>query len=164
MPKDGVTVIAMILIASFAIERIVTTLFFLLSFSKSWRRRLPDPESVTDIQSRAAATRKRRLAYGLASAVIVILVLVAIENLRVLTSLGLAPIEPQPKPEQNPISRFEILDAFLTGLILMGGADQLARTLSSSAERGPQASQDLKVTGRLTLDQSNQEGQSGPKV
>ena len=157
MQKDGVTVIAMILIGSFAIERIVTTVFFLLSFSKSWRRSLPDPESVTDAQARAAAIRKRRLAYGLASALIVIIVLYAIPGLRVLKSLELG------KPPEVEPNKY--LDAFITGLILMGGADQLARTLSSSAERGAQsAAQDLKVTGRLTLDQSNQEGQSGPKV
>ena len=43
IPLDGVTVLAVILIASFAIDRIVTGTLIVLSFIPIWNRWFPDP-------------------------------------------------------------------------------------------------------------------------
>ena len=62
MKIDGISAIAIILIASFAIDRIVTGSLFLLSFVKYWTKYFPDPATLQP-DARLAAERMLKLAY-----------------------------------------------------------------------------------------------------
>jgi hypothetical protein len=42
---DGVSAVALVLIVSFAVDRIVTAILFLLSYNAQWNRRFPIPAS-----------------------------------------------------------------------------------------------------------------------
>src|SRR6266849_81197 len=109
---DGVTVVAVILIASFAIDRVVSALLFLLSLSKSF----PEP-----------ASKKYQVWYFCIAGILAIFVIAYWGNVRILAAVGYP-------PDPNPV-----LDALLTGIVLVGGAERLATMLKlpGAAGAGP---------------------------
>jgi TctA family transporter len=120
---DGISAIALILVVSFAIDRIVTALLFLLSFV----RLAPD---------RAADERKYKLMYYCLAGVLGIVVLAYYGQVRVLTALGIQ-IEP-------------LIDTLLTGIVLVGGADRIAEFLKApGAAPQKQEAQPIEITGKL---------------
>ena len=140
---DGVTAIAMILIASFAIDRIVVGLLFLFSFLPSWQRVFPEPTLLADPGARARAERKRKLIYFVFVGVLAGLFLVGYGQDRILKAAGFS---------INPI-----LDTILTGLILMGGADRMTELLKmigvQTAEKPEAPARPIEITGRVTLEE-----------
>jgi hypothetical protein len=137
MRIDGVTAITMVLIASFAIDRIVTAVLFLLSFVGA----APDPASAADAAARASAERKYKLLYFTLAGALGVLVLGFYGQMRILSALGLP---------TNPV-----LDTVLTGIVLMGGADRIAAFLKvpGAAEAEQPAAQPIQITGTLKLEE-----------
>lgn len=133
-PIDGVTAITMILIASFAIDRIVTVLMFLLS--------------LVHLAPEREAEKRYKLMYFVLAGVLGIFVLAFYGQVRVLTALGL---------KVSPA-----LDILLTGIVVVGGADRIASLLKvpvpGEAAEKPQP-QPIQITGKLVL-----EGEAAPKV
>ena len=125
---DGVSAIALILIASFAIDRVVTAVLFLLA----WAGWAPDP---------VADERKYKLIYYLLGGALGIFVLAHFGQVRVLTALG--------------IKIDQYLDTTLTGIVLVGGADRIAGLLKAPSG-APQnaAPQPMVITGKLVLEES----------
>ena len=142
MPRlDGVTVIAILLVASFAIDRIVTGVLFLLSFSNRWSRRFPNPDLITDPAARLKAQNTQKLLYFCLAGALAIPLLAGYGKVRILATLGFP---------TNPL-----LDTILTGLILMGGSDRIAELLKMPGAPGAQRSEPKAITiqGSLTLDE-----------
>lgn len=139
MQIDGISAIAVILIASFAIDRIVTGLLFLLSFFRPWAQRFPEP-ATRDGEERFGAERKHKLAYFVFAGALA-LFLCLYGNLRIFHASGF----------QVP----EWLDAIVTGLLLMGGADRMAALLNLGGGGGESKSsqQPIQITGKITLEQ-----------
>ncbi len=150
---DGVTAIAMILIASFAIDRIVVGLLFLFSFIPRWSRAFPEPSSFADPEARAGAERKRKLIYFVFAGVLAGLFLAGYGQDRILKAAGFS---------INPI-----LDTILTGLILMGGADRMTEFLKmigvQNAEKPEAPPHPIEITGRVILEEPADKAES-PKV
>ncbi len=169
---DGVTAIAVIVIASFAIDRIATGSLFLLSFIKPWTRFFPDPATIKDDGGRsktkaalilpagvqATTVRKRdidrptaekrlKLAYHVLASILGIGVLAGLGKIWIFTAVGF------PVPG--------ILDAIVTGLILVAGADRLAAIIKMPGAPGVEKSEPrpIEITGRLIL-----EGETSDKV
>jgi len=140
MHLDGVTLMAMIFVASFAIDRVVSAVLFLMSFSN----RFPDPERETDPVVKAKTAKNYKLwYYGLAS-VFAILAVADFGKVRILAAIGYP-------PDPNPL-----LDAILTAITLVGGADRLAALkLPGAAESAEAAPKPLQVTGTLTLEEGS---------
>ena len=136
MKLDGVTAIALILIASFAIDRIVTATMFLLSFA------IPplDPGSIESPGARMRAEKLYKLVYVTAAAVLAVGVVAYYGGVRILSALGI-PADP-------------VLDTILTGIVLVGGSDRIAALLkipgASEGERA--APPPIQITGKLTLE------------
>ena len=147
---DGVTALALVLIASFAIDRIVTGSLFLLSFIGAWDRRFPDPASVKDEVERARAEKKHKLVYFAIAGILGGVVLVWIGNFRILSAV----LRSQDKsfPSVNPV-----LDTIITALLLMGGADRLAQVLKMPGASGGEKSESkpIQITGKLILEQQS---------
>jgi len=139
----GVNAIALVLVASFAIDRVVNGVLFLVSYSEFWRRKFPDP-ALVDADRRVAAQKKQKLIYFVFAGLLGTVLLAYFGQVRVLSSLGVP---------ANPY-----LDVFITGLILMGGADRVAELLKATgaggagAERSP-SSGPIEIKGTLTLEQ-----------
>lgn len=150
---DGISVIAVILIISFGVDRIVTGFFFLMSFFKPWSRYFPDPEMIEDRNKRVRMEKRYKLAYFTLAAILSGLVIAYLGNVRILASLG--------------YNTNIILDSVLTGLILIAGADRVADFLKSmpgisaaGTKPGEQApAQPIKVSGKLII-----EGEGGNKL
>lgn len=142
----GVNAIALVLVASFAIDRIVNVLLFALSYSRWWNHRFPEPASVKGSAAQMAAEKKHKAAYFGLAAPIGIILLSYFGQVRVLNSLGV-PAAP-------------ILDIFVTGLVLMGGADRIADIMKMAGVGGgtgsgekTQSPHPIEIKGTLTLPQ-----------
>jgi hypothetical protein len=149
MQIDGISAIAVILIGSFAIDRIVTGLMFLLAFSHLWTQRFPDPATSVE-KDRPDAERRNKLAYFCFSGLLAIL-LCFYGNLRIFRAAGFPDVPGW-------------LDALITGLVLMGGADRVAGFLSlgSEASEHKSAQQPIQISGKITLDQPANPVNKGP--
>ena len=141
MPRlDGITVIAMVLIASFAIDRIVTGMLFLLSFNDRWTRRFPDPDAVMDAAERVRARNTQKLLYYCFGGVLAVVVLGWYGKVRVLAALGF------------PTNA--VLDTLLTGLILVGGSDRVADLLKMPGARAEKPEpRPITIQGTLVLEE-----------
>ena len=117
----GVSVVAFVLLLSLAIDRLVNGLLFVFSLSQGWRNFCPAPADLSDPSERAAAERIQKTTYfvfaGLFSAIVLWLV-----GSGILHEVGF---------KEGP------LDTFLTGLILMGGAERVS---AFSESLGPSTS------------------------
>lgn len=138
MTPSGTTVVAMVLIGSFAIDRIVTILLFLLELSPGWRRGHPDPETLQGT-ARSDAERRRKLWYFGVAIPIGLIAVLSFRDVRLLHSLGI---------EVNPVG-----DTLFTLLVLVGGADRITELLGSSAKDRSRESAEapIKVEGTLKL-------------
>ena len=140
---DGVSAIAVILIASFGIDRIVTGLLFLLSFIKPWDRVFPHPSKAHDSMERTNVERKHKLVYFVIAGILGVVVLAFIGEVRIFHALGFT--------ETN-----YILDSIMTGLILMGGSDRVAEILKlmpgDASGAKTTESRPIEITGRLILE------------
>ena len=149
---EGITAIAALLIASFAIDRIVAGILFLLSFSGAWNRRFPEPQLVKDDELRYKAEKKLKLMRTVLSALIALPLLAWYGEVRILAAVGFETVNP-------------ILDQVLTGFILIGGADRIGEVLkwggiqgghAGAPEKGA-AQQPIEITGKLTLESSGKD-------
>ena len=153
-PIDGVSAIAVVLIASFAIDRIVTGSLFLLSFLPAWSRIFPDPKLFEDDDTvaRARAQKKQKLLYFALAGLLAIPLLAWFGGVRIFSVIGF--------PEINPI-----LDTIITGLILVGGSDRVAAIMrmmggaSGAAEKSE--ARPIEVTGKLVLEDETRKAVRG---
>src|SRR5262245_51745258 len=122
----GISALAAVLIAAFLIERTVTGILFVLSFSRAWIARFPDPALVADPAASAKAERNLKLAwFVIASCVAVILTFVA--HMRIFGPIGFARIP-------------AVLDEFLSGLTLVAASDKLTEILKLGTGKHPEES------------------------
>jgi MFS family permease len=140
MNTDGVNVIAVLVIASFAIDRIVAALLFVAGFFGPRARAISDAA----FDSEPAAARKRKLVYFLLAGALCAAVLIALPDFRVLAGLGYA------------ANRW--LDTFITALIVLAGSDRMSDLLGklpggSALEAAPPAPKPIEVTGRVVLEE-----------
>lgn len=136
--------ITVILIAAFAIDRVVACLFFLLSFSPELR-----PLVLEDaVHPNERAVRARRLIYALVAGYLGVVVVAGILKIHLFEIIQIA-APGVPKPNA-------LLDTLLTGLIVAGGADRLsgfAKTLGDSSGGRPGGSdKPIEITGKLVLE------------
>jgi hypothetical protein len=140
---DGISAIALVLVVSFAIDRLVRGLFFLLSYWKRWASAFPDPE-LDDVPRSARVERNRTLVYFLLAGTLGTIALGWFGNVRLLAALGFTAVNP-------------VLDIIVTGVILMGGAERTEQVLKSMGASGSHASAPqstpLEIRGRLIIDE-----------
>jgi hypothetical protein len=141
MPRlDGITIIAIVLVGSFAIDRIVTGLLFLLSFSDRWTHRFPNPDLLTDPAAQLKARNMQKLLYFGVAGALAIPLLAGYGKVRILAALGF--------PTDY------LLDTVVTGLILMGGSDRVAELLKMPGAPGVERVEPKPITiqGSLVLE------------
>lgn len=172
MTSNPVSVIVMIVLAAFVIDRIVAAILFLISFNKSWATRFPDPASVESPEPRRTVEKKQKLIYFVLATLFAFVFLLSFKQVGVIKALGFhqadnrvattaatTGAEPTPTPvasvEPADPNRRSVGDFLLTWLILVGGAENIARLLKSHGEFGGGAqkeSQPIEITGKLTLE------------
>jgi hypothetical protein len=143
--------VGIILIASFAIDRIVAGIFFLLSYDPELRGML-DPESIKDLTGKTEALRTYRVLYTMFAAYLGTVVLAGHLGHRLST---ITQVLPKTEGGWNTL-----LDILVTGLLLAGGADRLAEALKLTTGMGDdkKSKTPIEITGRVVLEQS------GPKA
>src|SRR5260370_25311156 len=106
---DGVSAIAVMLIASFAVDRIVRGILFLLSYIKGWKGKFPDPASLPEGDLREKAARDQKLVYFCIAAALAIPLIAVYGKIRMLASL------------RFPTNQY--LDIIATAFILIPGPE-----------------------------------------
>jgi len=136
MKLDGISTTALIALAAFAVDRIVSALLFTLLYIHV----LADPDAKSG-SDQIAAARTYKLAYFIASLILVVLLLQSFSSIRILAAMGLRGDAP-------------LLDEILTGIVLLGGTERLGEWMKSDGAESGAASteQPIQVTGKLTLD------------
>lgn len=131
MKIDGVTAVALVLIASFAIDRIVTAVLFLAALTGILRE--PPPGDTR-------AQQMHKLAYFVLAGLLGVVVLAFFGNVRILQAMGLQNVNP-------------VVDVIVTGLLLMGGAERLSGLIQPGAAEKPEPKPvPIVVTGTLTVE------------
>jgi hypothetical protein len=144
MSLNGISITAMIVLASFAIDRAKAGILFLLS-SEHWEKIFPDPSLFKDDdRGRAKAQRKRKLLEFGVAGTLVIAALVAFPKARVLLAMGRTPSD--------------MIDAAFTWLILTAGSDRLGDLLKGTSGESSHASTPppITITGELRVVDNNE--------
>ena len=139
--------VGIILIASFAIDRIVTGIFYILSYSRELRPIL-DPDSIPDPESRADAAKLYRLIYSVCAGYLGIVVVAGEMGIR-LSKISGIPADVAGGPVMG-----NVLDVVVTGLLLVGGADRLAEALKLFGGDTKPAKAPIEITGKVVLEQN----------
>jgi len=137
----GVSTLVLILILSFAIDRVVKAVLFLLSFLGLWARRFPDPLLLEDPTERAKAEKQQKLIYYILAGFLGLVVVAIYGNVRVFQALGYQAAN-------------VVLDSIATGIILMAGSDVISKVMQLSGMGGTSesSSQPIEITGKLILE------------
>lgn len=147
--------IGIVLIASFAIDRIVTGLFFLLSFVPELRP-IVDPESIEDPAAKASAMRNYRVLYAIVAGYLATVVLAGQLGIRLSAITGLLP------DAKSGEGWSSFLDILLTGLLLVGGADRLSEALKLAVGGDEKKSKTpIEITGKVVLEQGAAKTENG---
>ena len=137
MKNDGVTALVLVLIASFAIDRIVTAVLFLASFAGI----VSDPASREPGTDNERASKVYKLVYFVLAGVLGVVVLAYFGNVRILQAIGLQNVNP-------------LVDTIVTGLLLMGGAERLSGFIQTPGGEGAEKPEPkpIQITGKLTIE------------
>lgn len=131
----GLSAIAVLLIAAFAIDRLVNATLFLLSFWPPWDDRF-NPLKHGEGVERDKVERTRKLLYFSMAGACSVVVIVALGSKGILYHIGFAD---------------HWLDWFLTALILMGGAERLGELLKVPGAPAGGSEAPVKIEGTLQL-------------
>lgn len=149
MRLDGVSALALVLVASFAIDRLVSGILFLTT----WSGVLTDPEQIVEVEEKYKAKRRYKAIYYLLAGVMGIVVMASLGGIMLLTAL----LPADSSVTATPVFRF--LDIIVTGLALMGGAEKLSELLKIGKETGGAfasasiSESPIKVEGKLFLEE-----------
>jgi hypothetical protein len=138
--------VGIILIAAFAIDRIVTGLFFLLSYNTELRMIL-DPNSIEDPEAKESGAKLYRLIYAVCAGYLGIVIVAGVMGIRLSKIAGL-----ELDPNAGPVMG-SMLDILVTGLLLVGGADRLADALKLYGDKDSKPQAPIEITGRVVLEQ-----------
>jgi hypothetical protein len=135
-------VIVLILVVSFALDRIVTCLLFLLSYDSRknpFSRFFPDPITMEGVAQRANAEKRQKLAYVIISSIFSIVIIALYGQIRILAALG----------------HVSVLDGVVTWIILVGGSDFIGKFLQMSGVTTEETStsRPVEITGKLILEE-----------
>ena len=147
MVLEPMSAVGVILVASFAVDRVVTALLFLLSLNPNLRS-ICDPDSVQDQGERDAAKKEYRLLYAIFAGYLSTVVIAGLLGIRLMTLLG-AQLDPNTQLALHPL-----VDVVLTGCILVGGSDRIAdglKLMAGSRKTEAQSPPPLEITGTLVL-------------
>ncbi|MGA3040629.1 MAG: hypothetical protein ABSF54_07560 [Bryobacteraceae bacterium] len=127
--------IGIFLLASFAIDRIVTGMFYLLSFNSELSAIL-DPDA-----------KLHRLIYAVCAGYLGVVVVAGVMGVR-LSKISAIPLDSSAGPAVS-----NLLDVLITGLLLAGGADRLAEALKLLAGEVKPVKAPIEITGKIVLEQ-----------
>jgi hypothetical protein len=147
---NGVSVLAQVVIASFVIDRVVSGVLFVALLAHM----IPDSERADSAKDRVDAERIYKLVYFLLAAVLVIAVLFYFPKILILASMGM----------QGAQGVTEYLDRFVTGLLLVGGAERLSQFVQAPGSGGQKSEAKpepppppIRIEGTLMLIRSSEQ-------
>lgn len=146
MKIDGVTALAAVLIASFAIERVANGFLFLLRLIPAIARFTPDPEDAPEGVERRQADRRHKLLYYLFAGSLGVILIAWYGKVLVLKAIGFTDVPP-------------MVDVVFTGLLLTAGSDRVAALVKMPEALGAkrqaeqqQQQQPVQINGTLVLE------------
>lgn len=177
---DGVSALAALVIAAFAVDRFATACMFVLSLIPAFRDSFPSPGDAVSAASESHSEDKQefgrrinRVAY-FSFALLAAVFVVWVGQMGILEVLGFKEAAVGAGSGAAGIaqvgSNHHIFDMALTVLILTAGADRVAGLLqlSGASVGGSAEAKPIEITGTLTIDGKSEEliakvdGSSGP--
>jgi len=144
MKHDAVSVTALMVLVAFAIERVTTSVLFILALPQRWRKVLRiDAEAEV---KRDEAERRYKLYYYSLASVLALFVLMLSPGMRVLQALE--------------VEAPSILDIGLTCLILVAGADRIGSFFESKGAHVEEAPKPFQIEGTLMLKEEREQAKS----
>ena len=158
---DVPSTITVLVVCSYAIDRVLRGLLFLLNLSPAWRKRFPNPATLPDPARESAgaaaaearenqerAKVRQKLAYFV-PAFLAGIILATFGHIRLLQFMGFQ--------FHNEEISGGLVDIVVTALVLMGGADQTSQILDRfggkiSAAKEPGEPKPVELTGTLVLE------------
>lgn len=137
---NATSALVLILILSFAADRVARGVLMGLSLLPTWRARFPDPAGLEDKAAKAEATRRRTIAYTVIVGGLAGLILWLYQDIRLIGQRDIA-----------------VVDIVVSAVVIMGGSDLISRIagLSGINEamplRGPQSAP-VEISGRIELE------------
>src|SRR5438105_3757337 len=136
----------LVVISSFAVDRIVSLVLFGVSVPKSWRKTFPDPELMEEGAKKRAAMRTRRMWYFCFAAILTIPIVIG-AKIRIFKLLGIIGAEDDPA--------VIVADILVTTLVFVAGADRLADLIKKHAPA--EKHEGIEVYGTLTINGEKKE-------
>jgi len=143
MPSEGLSILTLLLIAAFTLERLASGVSFVLS----WMGMIPDPEVADEAEKRRVRARNARIVWHVViSAAFVLPVLYLLGDFTFLGAVGVS------ASIRIPVW----LDHFVLGIVLVGGSEQLSAFLKMVhyeppiAKTGP--SNAVEISGTVALE------------
>ena len=149
MSTEGLSILTLLLIAAFTVERLTSGITFVLS----WVGLIPDPEITDEAEKKRARARNIRTVWHVViSAAFVLPVLYLLGNFSFLGTLGVS----------APVRIPAWLDRLILGIVLVGGSQQLSAFLTMVHSEPPgatkEASNDVEISGTVTLEDGGKRG------
>lgn len=136
MSHDGITVVAMLLLAAFAVDRLASATTFL-----AFR---PAEKEETPAQKERREWNRKIVYFGVAS-VIAFVIMIASDKIRLLEAMGML------KEQVTGLDQW--VDRALTFLVLVGGAERISNLLGSPISASSREEQaPLQLEGTLVVD------------
>ncbi len=142
MKHDAVSVTALVVLVAFAIERVTTSVLFIVP--QRWRKVLRIDSEVE--AKRGEAERRYKLYYYSLASVLALAVLLLSPGMRVLQALEV---------DASPI-----LDIGLTCLILVAGADRIGTFFESKGAHVEEEPKPIQIEGTLMLKEERERTKS----
>lgn len=143
---NATSALVLILVLSFAADRVAKALLFILSLSPLFSRVFPEPKLVADGEKRVRAARRGLILYTLVVGTVAGAAVYFFPEIRVIEMLS--------GPQTHAF-----IDVVVTVIVVMGGSDLVGRIVQVSglgegtAASGPVGrNEPIEISGRLTLE------------
>jgi len=147
---NATSALVLILVLSFAADRLAKAVLFLLALVPMWSKRFPDPRLVREQEQKVKAKNRLVLVYTVLVASIAGTAIWIFPELRIIQMLS-GPRIP------------ELIDIIVTVIVVMGGSDLVGRIVQISGigegtatSPGSSRNEPIEINGRLVLENPDQ--------
>lgn len=147
---NATSALVLILVLSFAADRLAKALLFVLALTPAWSKRFPDPRLIRERERQVHVRNRLVLVYTALVAVVAGTAIWMYPELRIIEMLS------------GPRTH-DLIDIIVTVIVVMGGSDLVGRLVQvsgigevSTTSSGSSRNEPIEINGRLVLENPDQ--------